>query len=117
MKKNIIIAAFTLLLAFGSIAQIDRTVVPKPQPNPEIKIDIPEVITTENGLKVIVVENHKLPVVSFQLFVDYPIMTEGDKAGMSDIFGQILSSGTTSTPKNDFDAKIDVNQASLRLTI
>jgi zinc protease len=60
-----------------------------------------------NGLKVIVVENHKLPKVSFNLYVDYPIMKEGDKAGMGDIFGQLLSSGTTNTPKDDFDAKID----------
>ena len=107
MKKNILIAAFTLLFAFGSLAQIDRSVTPKPQPNPEIKINIPDVITTENGLKVIVVENHKLPKVSFNLYVDYPIMTEGDKSGMSDVFGQLLSSGTTTTSKDDFDAKID----------
>ncbi|MFT4601732.1 MAG: zinc protease [Arenicella sp.] len=107
MKKNLIIALAAFFVGSSAIAQIDRTQAPKPQPNPEIKINIPDVVTADNGLKVIVVENHKLPKVSFQLFVDYPTVPEGDKVGKSDIFGQLLSSGTTITPKNEFDAKID----------
>lgn len=113
MKKYIILSITALFISTGGFAQIDRSVVPKPQPNPEIKINIPEVLTMENGLKVIVVENHKLPKVSFQLFVDYPVMPEGDKAGMSSIFGEMLGSGTTKTNKDDFDAKVDYMGASV----
>ena len=107
MKKKILIILSAVLVGISSFGQIDRSIPPKPQPNPEIKINIPDVITTDNGLKIIVVENHKLPKVSFQLFVDYPIMPEKDKAGMSDIFGQLLGSGTASTSKDEFDAKVD----------
>lgn len=88
-------------------AQIDRSKAPEPQPNPEIKIDIPEVIELNNGLKVIAVENHKLPRVSFQLFVDYPIAPEGKKAGIGGMMGELLSSGTKNNSKDDFDQKID----------
>ena len=112
MKK--IFLAFTVLaLSLNLSAQVDRTQAPKPQPNPEIKIEIPDAITMPNGMKVIVVENHKLPVVSFQLFIDYPIVAEGEKAGLRDLFGQLLGSGTATYPKDEFDAKIDYIGANL----
>lgn len=105
--KTTLVALFIGLMGVSTFAQIDRSTPPKPQPNPEINIDIPDVITTENGMKLIVVENHKLPVVSFQLYVDYPTFREGDKAGTGQIFGEMLGSGTESNDKDAFDAKID----------
>ena len=114
--KKLVSISFIGLIAFGSFAQVDRSEAPKPQPNPKIEINIPDVVTTDNGLKVIVVENHKLPKVSFQLFVDYPIMSEGDKVGLGDIFGQLLSSGTTSVPKDQFDSDVDYMGASVSTT-
>lgn len=107
MKK--IKLAILLIIAFNLSlsAQLDRSVAPSAQPNPAIKIEIPESMTFGNGLEVIFVENHKLPKVSFQLFVDYPIELEGDKAGLSSIFGEMIGSGTKSTPKDDFDGQID----------
>ena len=106
-KIRIILSILALFVGSLTFAQIDRSKIPDAQPAPEIKIDIPDVVQYDNGLKVIVVENHKLPVVSFQLFIDYPIIKEGDKAGMMDIFGQLLASGTSSYPKDEFDAKVD----------
>jgi predicted Zn-dependent peptidase len=113
MKKNIFIAIATLFIGLSTVAQVDRTNAPKPQPNPEIKISIPDVITTDNGMKVIVVENHKLPRVSFQLYINYPTMKEGDKSGISGIFGELLGSGTKNNSKDEFDAKIDYMGANL----
>ena len=110
--KRLLSSILAIALTTAAFAQVDRTKVPDPQPNPEININIPDVVTYDNGLKVIVVENHKLPVVSFQLFVDYPIMKEGDKAGKSAIFGEMLGSGTASYDKDAFDAKIDYIGAS-----
>lgn len=111
--KKIFLALSVFVFSLNLSAQVDRTSAPKPQPNPEIKINIPDAITMENGMKVIVVENHKLPVVSFQLYIDYPIMAEGDKAGLRGIFGELLGCGTASYPKDVFDAKIDYIGASL----
>lgn len=113
MKKRIIIALSAVLLGVSSFGQLDRSVPPTPQPNPEIMINIPDVITADNGMKVIIVENHKLPKVSFQLFVDYPIMNEGDKAGISGIFGEMLGSGTKANPKDQFDSKVDYMGANI----
>lgn len=111
MKKIILILSIALvnLTSFG---QIDRSKAPNALANPEIKINIPESMVFDNGLKVIMVENHKLPVVSFQLFVDYPVALEGDKAGLSSIFGEMLGSGTKKNPKDQFDQKIDFMGAS-----
>lgn len=118
MKKSII-SLVVFLFAISVTAQVqnkslvDRTKAPSPQPNPTIKIDVPEVTTLDNGLKVIVVENHKLPRVSFQMFVDYPILPEGKKVGLGGIVGQLLSSGTTTLTKDQFDEEIDYMGASV----
>lgn len=112
MKKIVSIIAL-IGLTFTTFAQVDRSTAPKPQPNPEIKISIPDAITIDNGMKVIVVENHKLPKVSFQLYIDYPTVSEENKAGLGQIFSELLACGTTSMPKDEFDQKIDYIGASM----
>ena len=104
----------TLICSFGffSNAQLDRSIVPTALPNPAINIPTPNQFTLDNGLKVIVVENHKQPKVSFQLFTDYPVLNEGNKAGVSDLMGEMLGSGTKTYSKDIFDEKIDFMGAS-----
>ena len=66
MKKNL----FTLIALFAFVlasAQIDRSKQPEPGPAPKINLGTPETFDLKNGLKVMVVENHKLPRVSIQL--------------------------------------------------
>ena len=43
---------------------------PKAGPAPTININKPQSFVLKNGLKVLVVENHKLPRVSFNLTLD-----------------------------------------------
>lgn len=107
MKLRILYTILICLFTLSVNAQIDRTKAPKAQPNPEIKIQKPNVFELENGLKVIVVENHKLPKVSFQMYVDHQPLKEENKAGLSSLFGELLGSGTTNMDKNEFDQKID----------
>lgn len=99
----------TLICSFGffSNAQLDRSIVPTALPNPAINIPTPNQFTLDNGLKVIVVENHKQPKVSFQLHTDYPVLSEGNKAGVSDLMGEMLGSGTMRYSKDKFDEKMD----------
>ncbi len=56
-------------------------IIPQPKPGaaPTIKIGKPVIFELKNGLKVMVVENHKLPRVSFSLTLDNDPYTEGDK--------------------------------------
>ena len=88
--KKIFLVGLINLVALAGLAQLDRSKAPDPQPNPEIKINIPDAISLPNGLKLIVVENHKLPKVSFQLYIDYPVYNEGEKAGISQLFSEYL---------------------------
>jgi predicted Zn-dependent peptidase len=106
MKKTyILLAAFFTVLA--AQAQVDRTVMPKPGPAPEINLSNPESFQLNNGLKVMVVENHKLPRVSIQLTIDNPPILEGDKAGVSSLTGSLLGNGSTNLAKDEFNEEID----------
>jgi zinc protease len=110
MKHLIII--FTLLFTAITWGQIDRSKAPKPQPNPEVNIPRPAETALGNGLKIIIVENHNLPKVSFQLYIDNPPMMENEKVGLAEIFGDMLAGGTKSVPKDEFNEKIDFMGAS-----
>ena len=52
-------------------------------------------------------ENNKLPVVSFQVFVDVPPLVENDQAGAASIAGDLLSRGTTTKTKSEIDEAVD----------
>lgn len=104
MKKIVYIVA-CLFLTITMQAQ-DRK-MPSPGPAPKININKPQSFTMKNGLKVLVVENHKLPRVSYTLTLDNPPYAEGAKKGVSDILSAMLGNGTTSTPKDAFNEEID----------
>ena len=112
MKLRILQLTLICFFAFTANAQLDRSKVPTAQPNPGINIPTPNVFKLDNGLQVIVVENHKQPTVSFQLYVDHQPITEGDKVGTSDLFGELLGSGTETIAKDQFDEKMDFMGAS-----
>ena len=61
----------------------------------------------DNGLTVIVSENHKIPRVSFQMALKNEPLIEGDQAGYTSFAGQMLNKGTTSRSKADIDKEID----------
>lgn len=104
MKKFIYIAA-SLFLTITMQAQ-DRT-QPKAGPAPSININKPQSFVLKNGLKVLVVENHKLPRVSFNLTIDNPPYAEGAKKGVSDILSSMIGNGTQNMSKDAFNEEID----------
>ena len=104
MKKIIYIAA-SLFLTITMQAQ-DRP-QPKSGPAPTININKPQSFVLKNGLKVLVVENHKLPRVSFNLTLDNPPYAEGTKKGVSDILSSMIGNGTENISKTAFNEEID----------
>ena len=90
-----------------------RKTAPAPGPAPKVELGTYEQFELDNGLKVIVVENHKLPRVSFQLFVDAPEIHEGELAGFIDMAGGLLSRGTKTRTKAEIDEAIDFLGASM----
>lgn len=90
-----------------------RATAPEPGPAPEIKLGDFEDFELENGLKVVLVENHKLPRVSYQLFVDVPLHLEGETAGAQEMLGSMLRRATSEMTKEEIDEAIDFIGASI----
>jgi len=70
MKTKITTLIALFLLSLGVNAQIDRTKQPVAGPAPKINLGKPQTFELKNGLKVLVVENHKLPKVTASLILD-----------------------------------------------
>lgn len=116
MKSKLNIAWALLGFFFigcSNTAKIDRTTAPKPGAAPTINIPKPISFTLDNGLKVFLVEDHKLPKVSFQLSVDTDPILEKSKVGLSDLTGELMGEGTESRTKEEIDKEIDFIGASL----
>ena len=69
--------------------------------------------TLANGLEVIVVENNKLPRVSYSMSLKNNPLIEGAQAGYVSIAGDMLSRGTKSRTKSEIDAEVDFIGAQL----
>ena len=104
MKKISIL--FILLFLTGIMQAQDRT-QPKPGKSPTINIKKPQTFVLSNGMKVLVVENHKLPRVSFNLTLDNAPFTEGNKKGVDELTSNLIGNGSKKTNKVAFNEEID----------
>lgn len=104
--KKILLFASALLLTISAEAQIKR---PQPQagPMPTVNVKKPQEFSLKNGLKVLVVEDHKLPRVSYSLTIDTAPYVEGAKAGVSSLTSAVVGNGTAKTAKEKFNDEID----------
>ncbi len=98
-----------------SYGQIDRTKQPKPGPAPKINLQEPARFSLNNGLEVMVVENHKLPRVSMQLTIDNPPILQGNKAGVADLTSSLMGKGSKSIPKDEFYEEVDFLGATISI--
>lgn len=72
------------------------------KPLPEIKIPNPEQFTLPNGMKVYLLENHELPLVSgFALIRTGNLFDPPDKKGLAEITGMVLRTGGTQSKTGD----------------
>ncbi len=115
MKRRIILLITALIISINVNAQLDRSIQPKGGPTPKIKLEKPQEFKLKNGIKVLVVENHKLPRVAYSLSIDNRPIIEGEKAGVTSLLGSILGNGTTTIPKDEFNEEIDFLGASLNI--
>ena len=112
MKRIISFVILILTVAVLS-AQIDRSVQPAAGPAPKINIGKPAKFTLKNGLTVFVVENHKVPAVTYSLMLDLDPILEGDAAGYVDFAGSLMRTGTKTRTKAQIDEAVDFIGASL----
>lgn len=92
---------------------LDRSIRPQAGLAPVIKIGDYQSFELANGLKVFVVENHKIPRLSYSLVLDFDPVYEGDMAGYSDFAGQLMRTGTNTMNKAQIDEAIDMLGANL----
>jgi predicted Zn-dependent peptidase len=111
--KKIVYSLFILLLTLSVNAQLDRSIRPNPGPAPKIQLGDYKLFTLDNGLKVIVVENHKIPKITYQLSLDIDPVLEESQSGYVSMTGDLLRAGTTTKTKAQIDEAIDFIGASL----
>ncbi|HEU0135851.1 MAG TPA: pitrilysin family protein [Flavobacterium sp.] len=113
MKKTLIALSCLFLTV---IMQAQDRPQPKPGPAPVINVKKPETITLANGLKVMVVENHKLPRVSFNLTIDNAPYAEGAKKGVADLTSSMIGNGSKKIPKDAYNEEVDFLGASINFS-
>ena len=90
-----------------------RSAAPKAGQARKVEMGEYNVFDMANGMKVIVVENHKLPRVSYSISLNSEPVLEGDKAGYVSTAGDLMGRGTKTRTKNEIDKAIDQIGASL----
>ena len=110
--KHIYITLLALGLSLPA-AFAQKQTPPPPGPAPTINIGEAESFTLKNGLKVYVVENHKVPTVSISLILDNDPILQGEKNGYVDLAGSLLRTGTKTRTKEQLDEEIDFIGAEL----
>jgi len=113
MKK---IHSVLILLFLTGIMQAQDRPQPKPGNSPVVNIKKPQTFVLANGMKVLVVENHKLPRVSFNLTLDNAPFTEGNKKGVDELTSSLIGNGTKKTTKEAFNEEIDFYGANINFT-
>lgn len=107
LKLKLVAFIGVAFIVFGANAQIDRSQMPEAGPEPKINLEKPKEYKLKNGITVMVVENNKLPRVSYQLSIDNKPYLEGEKAGVASLLSAMLGNGTTSITKDDFNEEVD----------
>ncbi len=111
--KKIFFTILAISIFSAAYAQIDRSKMPEPGPAPQIKIGEARSFTLDNGLRVFVVENSKVPRVTYSLVFDYDPVFDKEMAGLTDITGGILRTATANRTKEMIDEEIDFIGASM----
>lgn len=114
--KKITLSILALALCSASWGQISRSMKPKPGPAPEIKLGKSESFTLANGMKVFVVENHKLPTIAVSIELDIKPELQGNMAGYRDMMSELLMAGTKTRSKDKLNAEIDQMGASINIS-
>jgi predicted Zn-dependent peptidase len=104
MKKSSILLILLLVTGIMQAQERKQPIAGKP---PIVNIKKPQTFTLANGLKVMVVENHKLPKVTFNLTIDNAPFAEGNKKGVDELCSALIGNGSTKISKDEFNEELD----------
>jgi zinc protease len=80
-----------------------------PLPKPERTISFPKYAAHDlaNGLRVLVIEHHKLPIVSLRFLIKSGSAEDGGLPGLASLTGELLTKGTTTRSAPQIAEEID----------
>ena len=114
MKKIFLALICTAFISGNFYAQeIDINQIPKQSASAEINLQKPRTFVLENGLTVMIIENHKLPTALAYLTVDNPPISEGKKVGKFGLLSSLMGKETQTMSKEKFADEIDFLGSSL----
>ena len=116
MKKLVLLLLTIFFINSTLLSQVDRTKPPVSGPPPVINLGKPNMFSLKNGLKVIIVENSKLPRAYANLDIDNYPDYEGDIKGVASLVSSLMGNGTITQSKDDYNEEIDYMGASLSLS-
>ncbi|MDT7041443.1 pitrilysin family protein [Candidatus Nitronereus thalassa] len=107
------------LLAAPAWAQVERVEQLNYPPLPEIKIPTPTRVVLDNGLVVLLLEDHELPIVSLSARIRTGARLEPkEKIGLAGLTGTVMRSGGTKTrPGDELDDYLEGKAASIETAI
>lgn len=103
MKKTSIV----IILLLTGIMQAQVRSQPKPGKAPLVNIKKPQTFVLANGLKVMIVEDHRLPKVTYNLKLDNAPFAEGNKKGVDELGSSLMGNGSKKITKDAFNEEID----------
>ncbi|HTG66147.1 MAG TPA: pitrilysin family protein [Flavobacterium sp.] len=113
MKKSSILFIIILVSAIMQAQERKQPIAGKP---PVVNIKKPQSFTLPNGLTVMVVENHKLPKVTFNLTIDNAPFAEGNKKGVDELCSNLIGNGSSKISKEDFNEEVDFMGATMEFS-
>jgi zinc protease len=109
-RMSAVVAALIVSAATASAQELDRSQRPPPMPAPTFKFPKMETHTLANGLRLIVVEDHALPLVATRIVLG--VDSTADPAGKEGLYavtvGALREGTTSTTPDQLAEAFADV---------
>ena len=98
--KRLLLAAWLAAVAFGQAVPSYKTL--KYPPLPQVKIPEPAEFTLSNGMRVLLLEDHELPLIrGLALIRTGNLLDPSDKRGLSQVMADVLRSGGTKAKTGD----------------
>jgi zinc protease len=98
-------------------AKIDRSVMPKIGPDPEVTIPTPWKASLSDGMKIWGIVQNELPLVQYSIVIDGGHMLDKvEKAGVANLVAAMMNEGTKNKTPEELEDAIGLLGASIRVS-
>lgn len=97
--------------------KLDRSVMPKIGPDPEVTIPTPWKTSLSNGIKVWGIAQNELPLIQYSVVIDGGHMLDkAEKAGVANLVASMMNEGTKNKTPEQLEDAIGLLGATIRVT-